>query len=272
MKRVLLAVALAVAGQAGCRSAGAPPPKPTAPGYRADAGRALVGQRRVLRFYGNMKTVSLKMGDLAHQSGPCDIAVEIKTAVFTGDAVRFSLEPIGRPRLEGRPRDDGKTSPCWQLPAETILVVADLDASSADTLAAEAGKILLTPDAYLQIHGVPFDHPAAGEPKEVADAQPTASAAAQRLAEAVTTKERRVLAIDPVYHSENRKVRYEGQVDFVAVVGTDGRLYQPQLTTSLGEHDEEVLRVLPLWRYEPARRGNQPVAVRHRDTTVFRIF
>lgn len=272
IERVILVVALALAGQAACRSAGGPPPK-TTQGPLADAGRALVGQRRIIRFYGHMKSVSLKIGDLARQSGPCDAAVEIKTAVFTGDAARFSLQAIGRPRLEGQPREKGgKKSPCWRLPAETLLVVSGLEGDSAEKLTAEAGKVLLTPEGYLQIRGIRFDHPAAGDPKEVADPLPTASAAAQRLAEAITVKQRRVLSIDPVYRSENRKVHYEGQVEFVVVVGTDGRVYQPRLTTSLGEHEERVLRVLPLWRYEPARRGDQPVAVRQRDTTIFRIF
>ena len=56
------------------------------------------------------------------------------------------------------------------------------------------------------------------------------------------------------------------------MVGKDGRLYQSKVTTPLGDHEEGVLRVLPLWRYEPARRGDEPVAVRVRESVAFRIF
>jgi outer membrane biosynthesis protein TonB len=151
------------------------------------------------------------------------------------------------------------------------LQISGLDGHSADKLAAEVGRVLLTPEDYLQLHGVRFEHGAAPDPGEIADPLPTASSAAQRLAAAITVKARRLLAVDPVYRSPNRKVRYEGQVELVTVVGADGQLHQPRLVTSLGEHEARVLRVLPLWRYEPARRGNQPVAVRLFETAVLRI-
>jgi hypothetical protein len=232
-----------------------------------------VGQRRIFRFYGQKKTVSLKIQEADRWSGACDVAVEIKAAAYAGGSARFSLQAIGQPRLEGQSREKrGRKWPCRELPGETSLVISGLEADSAERLAADVGRVLLTPEDYLQLHGVRFDRPAAPDPKEVADPTLTASLAEQRLAASITTPQRRLLAIDPVYRSPNRKIHYEGEVELAAVVGTDGRLHQPRLVTSLGEHEARVLRVLTLWRYEPARRGDQPVAVRLLETAVLRIY
>jgi Gram-negative bacterial TonB protein C-terminal len=268
---VLLLLALALAGLTACRSAGGPPPK--GPGALTDAGRALVGQRRLVRFHGQKKGVSVKLPEAAPGSGICDVAVEVKTATFSAGSARFSLQAIGRPRVEGGPREkQGQKLSCRGIPNETSLVVSGLDGGSADELTAQVGRVLLTPEDYLQAQGARFDRPATADPKEVADAIPTASHAEQRLAESITAKQRCLLAIEPLYRGTSKKTRYEGQVEFVSVVGTDGRLHQAKVTTPLGDNEDQVLRVLPLWRYEPARRGDQPVAVRLRETVVFRIF
>ena len=215
----------------------------------------------------------MKLQDLTLAAAPCDVAVEVKSAVFSGGSARFTLQPIGQPRLEGQPRETkGKKWRCREFPAETSLAISGLRGTTAEALTSEASRVLLTVESYLQAHGVRFDRPPAPDPKQVADAAPNAGGEAQRLARSITAVQRRLLAIDPVYRSPNRKVRYEGLVDFDAVVGTDGRLYRPRLTTPLGDHQERALRVLPLWRYEPARRGDEEVAVRVNDKLVFRIF
>jgi hypothetical protein len=268
--RFLLLPGALVLASAACRSAGGPAPA-TPPGPLADAGRALVGQQRILRFHGLKRELSLKMADVARQSGPCDVAVEVKSAVFTSGSARFSLQPIGQPRPEPPQRRSGK-SPCRVLPAEVSLSLSGLQGSSPEKLTAEVGRVLLTAEGYLETtKGVRIDRPAGKDPKDVADATLTAEPDEQRLARAVTSGPRRLLAVDPVQRSANRKVRYEGQVEFVAVVATDGRLHKPRVTTSLGDYEEQVLRVLPLWRYEPARRGDEPVAVRLTEKTVLRI-
>ncbi len=244
-----------------------------APGPLVDAGRALVGQQRILPFDGRKKTVSVKMQDYAHAATPCDVAVEVKSAVFSDGSARFSLEPIGQPRLTDQAREGtGKKWSCREFPAETALTISGLRGTSAAALTSEVGKVLLTVEGYLQAHGIRFDRPAGTEPKEVADPTPTASGEAQRLARSVTAAQRRLLAIDPVYRNPNRKPRYEGLVEFDAEVGIDGRLHRPRLTTALGDHEEQALRVLPLWRYEPARVGEQPIAVRVNEKLIFRIF
>jgi hypothetical protein len=268
---VLLVLAIAVSGLASCRSAGGPPPK--GPGPFADAGRSLVGQRRILRFQGQKKSVSVKLADAGKGSGECDVAVEVRTATFSTGGARFGLQPIGRARREGGPRETpGKRLSCRGIPGETSLEISGLDGSTSDDLVRQAGRVLLTPEDYLLAHGSRFDRPAAGEPKEVGDSIATASPTEQRLFESITAKQRRLLAVEPLYRGTSKKTRYEGQIDFVSVVGKDGRLYQSKVTTPLGDHEEDVLRVLPLWRYEPARQGDEPVAVRVRESVAFRIF
>jgi hypothetical protein len=234
-----------------------------------------VGQRRILPFDGRKKAVSLKMEDLTRASTPCNVAVEVKSAVFSGGSARFSLQPIGQPRLLGLARETTarkKKGSCRELPVETSLAISGLRGTSAEQLALEVSKVLLTVEGYLQVHGIRFDRPAGTEPTQVADAAPTGSGEAQRLARSITAVQRRLLAIDPVYRAPNRKLRYEGLVEFDAVVGIDGRLYRPRLTTPLGDHEERALGVLPLWRYEPAHHGEQPIAVRVNEKLIFRIF
>ena len=272
IERLLLVGILALAVHPACRSAGAPP-SATPPGPLVDLSRSLVGQRRILRFDGKKKNVSVKLQDTARPSGPCDVAVEIKSAAFTDGLARFVLEPIGQPRLEGRSREKvGKKWSCRDFPTQTSLAISGLGGSSAETLAAEVGRVLLSVEDYLQVHGVRFDRPAGTDPKEVADPALTAGGEAQRLARTITSAQALLLAIDPVYRSPRRKTPYEGEVEFIATVGVDGRLHQPRLTTPLGDHDERVLKVLPLWRYEPARRGEEPVAVRMSGKAILRIY
>jgi hypothetical protein len=261
---------LAVALHPACRSAGGPQRVAT-PGSLADAGRALVGQQRILRYHGLKKNVSLKLDDLAGQSGPCDVAVEVKSADLTGGAGRFALEVIGQPRAEGQVRPSRKRSPCRDLAAAVSLTLAGLRGDSSEKVTAEVGKVLLTPEGFLETRGVRFDRPLGAAPKEVADATLNAPPEEQSRARAITAGHKRLLAIDPVQRTENRKLRYEGLIEFVAVVGADGRLYKPRVTTSLGDYEQRVIRVLPLWRYEPARRGDEPVAARITEKTSFRI-
>jgi hypothetical protein len=270
--RVLLAGALVVGVQTGCRSAGGPRLAP-APGPLADAGRALVGQRRILPLDGRKKSISLKLQDVTRASAPCDVAVEVKAAAFSGDSACFSLQPIGQPRLEGQGRETtGKKWRCREFPLETSLTISGFRGTTAEALTLEASKVLLTVEGYLQAHGIRFDRPAGTDPKEVADAAPNAGGEAQRLARSITAVQRRLLAIDPMYRSPNRKVHYEGLIEFDAVVGVDGRLHRPRVTTPLGDREEQAVRVLPLWRYEPARLGEQPVAVRISEKLTLRIF
>jgi hypothetical protein len=112
---------------------------------------------------------------LSQASAPCDVAVEVKSAVFSGGSARFILQPIGQPRLEGQPRETkGKKWRCREFPAETSLAISGLRGTTAEALTSEASRVLLTVESYLQAHGIRFDRPPAADPKQVADAAPNA--------------------------------------------------------------------------------------------------
>ena len=141
---VALVIALAGAFETGCRSAGGP--APATPGAAAEAVRALVGERRILRFDGRTTSLALK-ADVAPPSGPCDVVVEIRSAGLSGGAARFSLAPIGQARLERRPPGEvAKKAPCRELPATTALVISGLEGTPPAKLASKVGKVLLTVD------------------------------------------------------------------------------------------------------------------------------
>jgi hypothetical protein len=175
------------------------------------------------------------------------------------------------PRSETPSRPSREKAPCRDFPTETALILTGLTGESSEKVTAEIGRVLLTPEAFLKTRGVTFDRSAGPDPREVADATLTARPEEQSLARAVTAPHRRLLAVDPVQRVAKRKVRYEGQIEFVAVLGADGRLRKPRIASSLGDYEERLLAVLPLWRYEPARRGDEPVASRITEKTVLKI-
>jgi hypothetical protein len=65
----------------------------------------------------------------------------------------------------------------------------------------------------------------------------------------------------------------ETEVEFGGIVGPDGRLHQPSLTTQLADaHRARVLQALSLWRFEPAQTAEGPVASRVALRTSLRIY
>jgi hypothetical protein len=270
-KAIAFLVILA-AGVAGCTTGKKAAPA-TPPGPFADASRALVGQHRLLRFDGKKKTVTVKMQDLAGRSGPCDVAVEVRQASLSPGQAQITADVIGQTRYEGQPREKlGKRSVCRELPTEVTLAITSAGGRTAEALGTEIARVLLSPEAYLQEQGIKFDRPEGPDPKEVGDSVLTAKPEEQRIARAITTPARRLLAVDPVYRSPNRKILQESQVEMVVVVGDDGRIHRPRLITAIGDHEARVVKTLPMWRYEPARRGDEPVAVRLPEKAVLRIY
>src|SRR5262249_5664442 len=133
--------------------------------------------------------------------------------------------------------------------------------ATATELEAALGQLLKTPEAYMKAFRVPFDAP---------EAKP---GAAPPVAESrITTPPTRLFWADAVYQDPAKKVRHEGEVEIEGVVGLDGRLYQPRVLTSLNkEHEQCVLRVVPLWRFQPGKRGNEPAAAKVSERMVLRI-
>ena len=62
-------------------------------------------------------------------------------------------------------------------------------------------------------------------------------------------------------------------MELIAVVGDDGRLYDAKVRTGLSASQElAVLRVLPLWRFEPARGEDGAMAARQLLRPLLRVF
>ena len=142
---------------------------------------------------------------------------------------------------------------------------------TADTTAL-IDAVLLTPEAYLKTKGTAFERPAAAAPAEVASQLPDAGEAERRLARAVVAWPRLLLSVDAI-HRDPAGAHHERLVAFEAVVGTDGRVYKPQLKVSLDHaHEAAVQAALALWRFEPARRADQPLGARVPLEIVLRVY
>jgi TonB family protein len=67
---------------------------------------------------------------------------------------------------------------------------------------------------------------------------------------------------DPSYEEQARKSKYQGTSVLRMVVAEDGSVRDLQILTPLGLGlDEKAVDAVKTWKFEPARRGDQPVAV-----------
>ena len=263
MTRSHLSVALvAVLLSAGCQS-GRPKTGSAVPAGR-DPLRPYVGDVRVLRAKADQKSITVSAKQ--RLSGECDMAVRVRSAAFQKGGALFSLETIGRPAVAGRePR-------CRSIQPAVQLLVAGLTPASAD-LASRVDAVLMTPEAYLISKGVAFDRPVAETVKEIASPDVHSAAAESVLGRKVKAWPKVLLSVSPYVRDTSGRLRQESEVEFDAVVGTDGRVYDPKLKTTLSEaHQSAVLSALSRWRYEPARTTDTPVAARISSRLNLRIY
>ena len=267
--RSLAALALALLVGSGCRSA-APPPAPSAPaGPAPEFIAAYVGQNLILRHYGSQQLIAVTRKDLAQPAGDCDVGVQVRQAGFAGGTTSFTLDALGPATL---PDKALARANCGSLSAFIVSVSGFGAGDASETIQAELGTLLATPEAYLVAKGVPFDRPAGPEPTLAASQERNASSDERTLARQVKSWPRPVLRVEPFYRDPAGRVRHEGEVEFAGVVGEDGRLHSPKLRTPLGSgHEEHVLRALSLWRYEPAM-ADAPVAARIVGRCTLRVY
>jgi hypothetical protein len=267
----ILQVGLTIVGVAvlsGCHPARGPQGVPSA-GAAADLAKAYQGQARILPGLAEKSKISHARG-AALEKGSCDMGVLVTSAALSGGTARFTLEPIGLPRIEQQPA----ARKCSKPPREYQLVISGLDSGgSIADLKEEVDRVLQTPERYLTEHGVSFALKAAGSRGPVADKQLKATPEERMLARTVTTPHQRLLSVAPLRRDDRKRVHYAGEVEFEAVVGVDGRLYDIQLPGAFETHADRILKALDLWRYQPARRGDQPVAYRiSQERTVFNVY
>jgi hypothetical protein len=237
-----------------CQTAG--PKTPPATTALPDLLRPYEGALRVLPGRADEKGLTLKPGDSL--AGTCDVAVRVKSVAFDKGTARFSLESVGQPRLgERRPK-------CKQLQPTIPLAITGFAAGPVTPEStARIDNVLLTPEDYLKKKGTAFDRPKADVPPEIASQLPDASESERRLARSVVAWPRVLLSMEAIYHDASGRGRHERLVAVEAVVGTDGRLYRPQLKVSVDRaHQVAIETALELWRFEPARRSDGPLGAR----------
>lgn len=228
--------------------------------------RPYEGALRVLPARGDEKTLALKAGQAL--VGSCDVAVRVRSVAWESGTARFSLETVGRPRVgEQRGR-------CKELLPGRQLSVAGLPTGpvTAETTA-RLDEVLLTAEAYLRLKGTTFEREAGKAPAEVASPLSDGSESERRLARGVIAWPRPLLSVEAAYHDLSRRGRHERLVGLEAVIGTDGRVYRPQLRTSIDRaHQAAIESALELWRFEPARRAEGPIGARVALEAVLRVY
>ncbi len=71
-----------------------------------------------------------------------------------------------------------------------------------------------------------------------------------------------VYSPEPEYSEEARKAKYQGTVVLHLIIGSDGRPRDIRIQRSLGLGlDEKAIETVRTWRFEPAKKDGQPVAV-----------
>jgi len=265
MKRSLVGLLLLALLGPACKTGGAKaPPAPPAP--PPDLLRPYEGALRVLSHKGDVRTLTVKAGDSL--TGDCDVAVRVRSVVFAEGTARFALETLGLPRVgESRVR-------CKRLEPDLQLALTGFASGPVTPeVTARIDEVLLTPEAYLRAKGTAFDRPPGEAPSEVASTMPDANESERRLARGTVAWPQRLLSVDALSRAPKKGPRFERVVAIEAIVGTDGRLYHPQVKTSLGPAQETaVLVALLLWRFEPARRADGPVGARVPLEAVLRVY
>jgi len=247
-----------------CKSAPKTPPATPAP--LPDLLRPYEGALRILPHKGDEKAITLKAGQ--GLVGACDVAVRVRSVAYDNGTARFTLLSVGQPRVGERRVRCKRLEPGMQL----TLTGFPAGAVSPEVIARIDG-VLLTPEAYLKTKGTAFDRPPGDAPAEVASQLPDASEPERRFARAVVAWPRVLLSVDATYRDPSGRAGHERLVGVEAVVGTDGRLYRPQLKVSIDRaHDTAIQSALSLWRLEPARRADAPVGARVPLEVVLRVY
>lgn len=84
---------------------------------------------------------------------------------------------------------------------------------------------------------------------------------------------RAIFAPDPEYSEEARKAKYQGTVVLWMIVGPDGRARDIRVTRSVGLGlDEKAIEAVKTWKFEPAHKDGQPVAVQINVEVSFRLY
>ena len=206
----------------------------------------LLGQQLILPKSGDQSKIKLNKSHLNSLKGACDVAVLVKNADWKGGTVQFRLENIGTPSVMNQER--GRCL-IWQ--DEIVLELSGFAPDEpADALLSSVRQMLQTPEEYLANKGFRFSIPPGAEDETPVKPPPP------------IVYPKLLLRVDGAYTRAARSARRKGAVKLSLIVGTDGRVHRVQLLRGLGLGlDENAIRVLQLWRFEPARQMDKVIAV-----------
>jgi TonB family protein len=78
---------------------------------------------------------------------------------------------------------------------------------------------------------------------------------------------------DPEYSEEARKAKWQGTVVLWVIVGPDGKPRDIRIQRSLGMGlDEKAIEAVRQWKFDPAKKDGQPVAVQINVEVNFRLY
>lgn len=84
---------------------------------------------------------------------------------------------------------------------------------------------------------------------------------------------RALFSPDPEYSEEARKAKYQGTCVLWIVVGPDGRVHDVRIQRSLGLGlDQKAMEAVRTWKFEPAQKDGQAVAVQMSVEVSFRLY
>ena len=76
----------------------------------------------------------------------------------------------------------------------------------------------------------------------------------------------------PEYSEKARKAKYQGTCVLWLIVGADGNAHDIKVTQGLGKGlDEQAIAAVKTWKFEPARKDGEPVAVEINVEVTFRL-
>ena len=224
---------------------------------------SFVGQKLILCRFGDKDEANIKRESLSRQGRGCDAAVEIREAGLKGDKLRLRLEHIGVPVIPPKKRQS-----CSAYPIETILTVSGIGKQEPTSAIVQTlSQIIQTPDEYLTTNGVLLrsQRKQLGAPVvELANSSETPPG---------ITRARLALIVNAAYPDDARRRRIQGVVRVAIEVGTDGLVQSARILKGVDPSlDRQVLRVLPLFRFEPGQKDGQVAVVRTQMEMSFRLF
>ena len=219
---------------------------------------AMIGQKLLMRHFGGFKDTRVKKKDLTSTKENCDIAIQVKNATWDKGKALFVWEDIGTPSIPGKPGGVCKNS----YEEGTLTITGFAADESAPSLADSLRTVLQTPEQFLEAAGISFTLPPGPDlPGEVG------------VLEKPFTPAKALFIVDAAFSKQALESKYQGILAVRFYVGTDGRAHSPQIFHPLGMGlDEQTLNVVSMWRFEPARKLDQPVPARMSIEMSFNLF